>query len=121
MKLVEQVRVVRHKLFVKIDGKWCLIACGVTNTMYAENHFVATVQSSLLANRHIITITFDRPDCVRYIVVDSNNTVLESNILTGKDILASNDDMLKNHRDLLENDIEYVEHLDTEQFYAKGE
>ena len=33
MCTVQQIRVVRRKLFIKLDGKWYLIACGVTNTI----------------------------------------------------------------------------------------
>lgn len=112
MKTVEQVRVVRRKLFIKIDGKWYLIACGVTNTMYAENLFVATVQSSLFDDRHIITIEFGSCYVVRRIVVNSKNIILEENKLTAKQVIENDVDMPEHLRDLVNDDIEYVEELD---------
>ena len=117
MKTVEQVRVVRRKLFIKLDGKWYLIACGVTNTMYVESMFVATVQSSIFANKHIITIEFGSCYVVRRIVVDSNNIILEENRLTAKQVIENDETMDKEfRREFIESDIAYLEELDNQVF-----
>jgi hypothetical protein len=117
MVTVEQVRVVRRKLFIKLDGKWYLIACGVTNTMYVESMFVATVQSSIFANKHIITIEFGSCYVVRRIVVDSNNIILEENRLTAKQVIENDETMDKEfRREFIESDIAYLEELDNQVF-----
>lgn len=119
METVEQVRVVRRKLFIKIDGKWYLVACGVTNTMYAEGLFVATVQSSIFANKHIITIEFGSCYVVRRMVVDSNNIILEENKLTAKQVIENDESMDERLRlEFIERDIEYLEKLDNQLFIS---
>lgn len=117
MVTVEQVRVVRRKLFIKLDGKWYLIACGVTNTMYVESMFVATVQSSIFTNKHIITIEFGSCYVFRRIVVDSNNIILEENRLTAKQVIENDETMDKEfRREFIESDIAYLEELDNQVF-----
>lgn len=117
MVTVEQVRVVRRKLFIKLDGKWYLIACGVTNTMYVESMFVATVQSSIFANKHIITIEFGSCYVFRRIVVDSNNIILEENRLTAKQVIENDETMDEEfRREFIESDIAYLEELDNQVF-----
>ena len=117
MVTVEQVRVVRRKLFIKLDGKWYLIACGVTNTMYVESMFVATVQSSIFANKHIITIEFGSCYVFRRIVVDSNNIILEENRLTAKQVIENDENMDEEfRREFIESDIAYLEELDNQVF-----
>lgn len=119
MATVEQVRVVRRKLFIKLDGKWYLIACGVTNTMYVENMFVATVQSSIFANKHIITIEFGSCYVVRRIVVDSNNIILEEHRLTAKQVIENDETMDEEfRREFIGRDIEYLEELDNQVFIS---
>ena len=116
MYTVQQVRVIRRKLFVKINGEWCLLACGVTNTMYAENHFVATVQSSLFDNRHIIMITFNHLYAYKRYIVDSQNIIQRYDKLTAEDILEFNKDTKTRLPELIEDDIKYLEKLDKETF-----
>lgn len=119
MCTVQQIRVVRRKLFIKLDGKWYLIACGVTNTMYVENMFVATVQSSIFTNKHIITIEFSSCYVVRRIVVDSNNIILEENRLTAKQVIENDESMDdKFRREFIGKDIEYLEELDNQVFIS---
>lgn len=117
MCTVQQIRVVRRKLFIKLDGKWYLIACGVTNTMHVENMFVATVQSSIFANKHIITIEFGSCYVVRRIVVDSNNIILEEHRLTAKQVIENDESMDDEfRREFIGKDIEYLEELDNQVF-----
>lgn len=119
MCTVQQIRVVRRKLFIKLDGKWYLIACGVTNTMYVENMFVATVQSSIFANKHIITIEFGSCYVVRRIVVDSNNIILEEHRLTAKQVIENDESMDDEfRRAFIGKDIEYLEELDNQVFIS---
>lgn len=119
MCTVQQIRVVRRKLFIKLDGKWYLIACGVTNTMYVENMFVATVQSSIFANKHIITIEFGSCYVVRRIVVDSNNIILEEYRLTAKQVIENDESMDDEfRREFIGKDIEYLEELDNQVFIS---
>lgn len=119
MCTVQQIRVVRRKLFIKLDGKWYLIACGVTNTMYVENMFVATVQSSIFANKHIITIEFGSCYVVRRIVVDSNNIILEEHRLTAKQVIENDESMDDEfRREFIGKDIEYLEELDNQVFIS---
>lgn len=116
MKNLEQIRVIRRKLYVKIDGTWCLLACGVTNTMYAEKQFATTVRSSIFANRWIFVITFDHIFPVRRYVVDDNNVILQADKLTAEQILEIEEDTRKRIPELIEDDIEYLEKLDKETF-----
>lgn len=119
MCTVQQIRVVRRKLFIKLDGKWYLIACGVTNTMCVENMFVATVQSSIFANKHIITIEFGSCYVVRRIVVDSNNIILEEHRLTAKQVIENDESMDDEfRREFIGKDIEYLEELDNQVFIS---
>lgn len=119
MCTVQQIRVVRRKLFIKLDGKWYLIACGVTNTMYVENMFVATVQSSIFANKHIIIIEFGSCYVVRQIVVDSNNIILEEYGLTAKQVIENDESMDDEfRREFIGKDIEYLEELDNQVFIS---
>lgn len=119
MCTAQQIRVFRRKLFIKLDGKWYLIACGVTNTMYVENMFVATVQSSIFANKHIITIEFGSCYVVRRIVVDSNNIILEEHRLTAKQVIENDESMDDEfRREFIGKDIEYLEELDNQVFIS---
>ena len=119
MCTAQQIRVFRRKLFIKLDGKWYLIACGVTNTMYVENMFVATVQNSIFANKHIITIEFGSCYVVRRIVVDSNNIILEEHRLTAKQVIENDESMDDEfRREFIGKDIEYLEELDNQVFIS---
>lgn len=87
--------------------------------MYVENMFVATVQSSIFANKRIITIEFGSCYVVRRIVVDSNNIVLEEHRLTAKQVIENDESMDDEfRREFIGKDIEYLEELDNQVFIS---